>query len=216
MVNVLFSRPKHDDAMEYLYYYSKELLKECEKISGLSPINKEKEDSNRKVINEVIRKTNPKLIMFNGHGSPIEIGGHNDEVIIDEKNAEILKDSITYALACSAGAILGKIIAENGALSFIGYKFDFAIGKDPESEAAPRKDKIAKFFLGPSNILFSSLMKGQSTETAVSKAKKKMEEYLGFLSTTDSFPEAPHYAPYLFGNYIGLVIHGNREAKIEI
>lgn len=216
MINVLFSRPKHDDAMEYLHYYSKELLKECERMPELNPINKEKEDSNRKVISEVIKKTNPRLIMFNGHGSPTEILGHSNETLIDESNAGLLKDSITYALACSAGAILGKTIAEKGALSFIGYKFDFAIGKDPDSEAVPGKDKIAKFFLEPSNILFSSLIKGQSAETAVLKAKKKMEEYIGFLSTTNNFPEAHHYAPYLFRNYLGLIILGNSGANIEI
>jgi len=41
-----------------------------------------------------------------------------------------------------------------------------------------------------------------------------MEEYIEFLSTTDTFPEAPHYAPYLFGNYLGLVVCGNEEASI--
>ena len=37
---------------------------------------------------------------------------------------------------------LGKKAAEEGSC-FIGYEMDFALGKDPDSQAAPLKDKIS-------------------------------------------------------------------------
>ena len=92
--------------------------------------------------------------------------------------------------------------------------FDFAIGKDPEREATPSKDKIAKLFLEPSNLLFVSLLKRKEIKEAIFKTKKKMKENINYLSNTDDFPEATHYAPYLYGNYIGLVAHGDTEATI--
>lgn len=211
---VLFCRPKHDDTMEYLYHYSKELV-DLSKERGLKTLNHEKEKANKLNILKVIEKQKPNLIMFNGHGSPTCIFGHRDEMIISsEENPEVLSNKITYALACASAAELGLKAKEKGAIAFIGYKFDFAIGKDPDSEAAPRRDKIAKYFLEPSNLLFSCLLKGANVGVAVKRAKKLMEENIGFLSTTDEFPEAPHYAPYLFGNYAGLITYGDSEASI--
>lgn len=153
--------------------------------------------------------------MFNGHGSPEVICGHKNEIIVSsEENPEVLKGSITYALSCSSASILGQKSVDEGASSFIGYEFDFALGKDPDSEAAPRKDKIAKLFLEPSNILFDSLLNGNTTNNAIEKAKKKMNENIWYLNTTDNFPEASDYAPFLFGNYLGLTCKGDGEARV--
>jgi len=211
---ILFSRPKHDVTMEYLFYYSKDLIKLSES-EGLKIINKEKEEVNRKIITEIIEKQKPDLIIFNGHGSAKTICGHkNEAIILSDENAEVLKNTITYSLSCSSAAKLGIDAVNKGAIAFIGYKFDFAIGKDPDSEASPRRDKIAKFFLEPSNILAFYLIQGGNAKTAVLKAKEKMMENISYLSTTKDFPEAIHYAPYLYGNYVGLVIRGNEEASI--
>lgn len=214
MTDVLFSRPKHDTPMEYLYYYSGLLIKEGELIRNIKIINKEKQNSTRRIINEVLRKINPRLIMFNGHGTKSSICGHNNEPIIDKENISLLNGSIIYALACCAGAELGETAKDIGADCFIGYKYEYAIAKDPEYEASPRKDKIAKFFLEPSNLLFSSIMNGQTVDSAVKKAKRKMKLDLGYLNTTKDMPYAKHYAAFLFGNYSGLVICGNKDAKI--
>ena len=153
--------------------------------------------------------------MFNGHGSSEVICGHKQEVIISSnENPEVLNNTIAYSLSCSSAEILGPKAVEKGAISFVGYEFDFALGKDPDSEAAPNHDKIAKLFLEPSNILFDSLINGKSVKTAVEKAKKKMQDNIWYLNTTDRFPNAVYYAPFLFGNYLGLVAHGNTNASI--
>lgn len=213
MKYILFSRPKHDITMEYLYYYSKELIKLSESCN-ITVINYEKEDANKKTIVERIIKQKPDLIIFNGYGSTKTISGHKDEVIISCENAEVLKDKITYSLSCSSASKLGIEAVNKGALAFIGYKYDFAIGKDPDSEASPRRDKIARFFLEPSNILSSNLIQGNSAKVAVLRAKEKMRENISYLSTTKDFPEAIHYAPYLYGNFEGLIIRGEEEASI--
>jgi hypothetical protein len=69
--------------------------------------------------------------------------------------------------------------------------------------------------LEPSNILFTHLLERKTVETSVDKAKAKMKENLDYLHTTDNFPEAIFYAPFLFGNYLGLVAHGNKFASIN-
>ena len=214
MACILFSRPKDDVTLNYLHYFSNELVK-LSQSTGHKTINKEKKEANKGIIISLIKKQTPNLIMFNGYGSPEEICGHKREVIISaQENPEILKNTITYSLSCSSAAVLGPIAVKNGTISFIGYEFDFAIGKDPDSEASPRYDKIAKLFLEPSNILFSSLINGKNVKISLEKAKKKMRDNIWYLNTTDSFPEAIHYAPFLFGNYLGLIAHGESEASI--
>ncbi len=212
---VLFSRPAHDVTLNYLHYYSKELVSLSDKL-GHKTINKELENANKKVLLSVIEKNKPELIMFNGHGSSEEICGHKQEIIVSvRENPEVLKNAVTYSLSCSSALVLGPVSVKNGAISFIGYELDFALGKDSDSESSPRHDKIAKLFLEPSNILFTSLLERKTVKISVEKAKKKMKENLDYLHTTNSFPEAIHYAPFLFGNYIGLVAHGNNNASIN-
>jgi hypothetical protein len=214
MVKVLFSRPSDDVTLGYLYYYSNKLVRISKKL-GHETINKEKSDANRNVLTSLIVKQNPKLMMFNGHGSPEEICGHKQEVIISAKeNSEILNGAIIYSISCSSALILGPKSVKEGAECFIGYELDFALGKDPDSEASPRHDKIARLFLKPSNTLFSNLLKGKDVKSAVVKAKKEMEENIDYLHTTDSFPEAIYYAPFLYGNYLGLVSHGDNSSCI--
>jgi len=215
MAIVLFSRPNHDVTLGYLFHYSKDLIK-ISREKGHDTINKEGKSANKSTILSIIKKKKPKLIMLNGHGSPKIVCGQNNEILVNsEDNPEILSQTITYSLSCSSALELGKIAVEKGAICFIGYEWDFAIGKDPESEATPARDKIAKLFLDPSNILFSSLIKGNNVENSIGKAKKKMWENIWYLNTTKEFPEAPHYAPFLFGNYSGLIAHGNKKAIVN-
>lgn len=211
---VLFSRPKHDDTLNYLHYYSGLLIDLPEKY-GFKLINKEFRDVTQKIICSIIEKQKPCLIMFNGHGSPTEILGHNNEVLIsNDINPNILSGTITYALACSSADKLGDEAIKKGALAFVGYDDEFALGRDPDSEATPRRDRIAKLFLEPSNLLFSSLIKGNSVGDAVNRAKKKIMENIWFLNTTNEFPEAPHYAPFLFNNLFCLKICGDSTVSV--
>lgn len=215
MACVLFSRPADDVTLNYLYYYSKELVNLSISLNHKT-INKEKEESNKNTILSLIKKQKPILIIFNGHGSPEVICGHRKEIIIHSKeNPEVLRNSIIYALSCSSAAILGPKAVEKGAICFIGYESDFALGKDPDSEASPKHDKIAKLFIEPSNILVSSLLKGHNIKKSIEKAKEKMLENLWYLHTTKDSPEAIYYAPFLFGNFSSLISHGNENASIE-
>lgn len=214
MACVLFSRPSDDVTLSYLHCYSKELVKLSES-KGHITLNREHFEANKKSVVALIQQKNPHLIMFNGHGAPEVVCGHKQEIIVSSsENAGILKNAITYALSCSAAAILGRKAVEEGAICFIGYESDFALGKDPDSEASPRHDKIAKLFLEPSNILMETLIKGNTVREAIKRAKNKMGEYIWYLNTTKEFPDAVYYAPFLFGNYLGLVAHGNEEANI--
>lgn len=152
--------------------------------------------------------------MFNGHGNPSVICGHDNEVVINkDTNYELLKGKVAYALSCSSAAELGKKVADKDS-TFIGYSDEFALGMDGNSQTAIHRDKRAKLFLEPSNLLVESLLKGNSAKEAVEKAKKQMKENISKLKT-DPFPDAKDYIPYLFNNYLILEVLGNENATIN-
>lgn len=66
---VLFSRPADDVTLNYLHYFSKELVI-LSKSLGHKTIAKEKNEAIKSNIISLIKKQKPSLIMFNGHGSP--------------------------------------------------------------------------------------------------------------------------------------------------
>ncbi len=212
MAKALFVRPSHDDVTSYLYFYSKELV-EYSNSHGLTTINKEKESATSEIIVPLIIKNDPSFIMFNGHGSPDLICGHNDEIIIQKKrNHHLLKDKLTYSLSCSSAAGIGSAVADDQTV-FIGYSNEFALGMDINCQTSIFRDKRAKLFLEPSNLLVKSLLKGNSAKEAVDKAKELMKKNISLLRT-DPFPDAKDYIPYLFNNYVILEVFGNSEKKL--
>lgn len=212
MKKTLFVRPCHDDVVSYLHYYSKALLKESNN-KGFKTINKEKENANKAVVTSIIKKNNPNFIMFNGHGSPTMICGHQDKVLIEKgKNHNLIKNRIIYSLSCSSASQLGKTVADSKT-TFIGYIDEFALGMDSNSQAVIHRDKRAKLFLEPSNLLVKSLLKGNSAKDAVTKSKNLMKVNISKLRT-DPFPDAKDYLPYLYNNYLILELIGNKSAKL--
>lgn len=212
MKKIFFIRPCHDDVTAYLYYYSKELIQESKK-KGFDTINKEKKDANKAIVESIIKKNNPAFIMFNGHGNPTMICGHNDEPIIEkDKNHDLIKNKIIYSLSCSSAAGLGSTVADPKT-TFIGYVDEFALGMDSNSQTVIQRDKRAKLFLDPSNLLVKSLLKGNNAKDAVIKAKNLMKENISKLRT-DPFPDAKDYLPYLYNNYLILEVLGNEYAAL--
>lgn len=213
MKTILFSRPSHDDITAYLHLFSKHLVK-LAFDKGYRVSDQEKEKANKLAILSVINKMKPNFIMFNGHGNSKEICGHNDETVIKAgKNHKLLSSSIVYSLSCSSAQELGPVSVEDGAVAFIGYDDDFALGTDTRYETTPSRDKVAKLFLDPSNLLVETLLKGNSIKVAMERCKTKMEENISQLRTSTE-PEAADYLPWLFYNCMSLVAHGNKDATI--
>ena len=211
----LFVRPRHDDVVTYLHHFSDELVKISDS-KGFKTLNKEKDNATKAIVTSVISKNEPNFIMFNGHGNDQCICGHHDEVIIElDKNHNLLKKRITYALSCSSALRLGKKVGDDKT-AYIGYEDDFALGMDTNCQASIKKDKIAKFFLEPSNILVEAILKGNSVNEAMKKAKELMKSNISKLRTADPFLDATDYIPYLYNNYLFLEAHGNINLKLNV
>ena len=86
-------------------------------------------------------------------------------VYIDEYNANLFKKSMVYAMACSAGAELGKTLIHNGCKVFIGFNKEVhsVEGYEKVSERCENWG-IMSFLLSPEPITIGEAFKSMKNE----------------------------------------------------
>ena len=147
MNNVLLvTRPNHDETTNYLSYWAKKIIVEAEK-KNFRVLDLEGKKANPKDFSGRVNKINPEIVFLNGHGSPDVISGHDNIPLISvNDNESLLRNCITYALACSAAKKVGKSIVKAGSNSFIGYSEDFIFLHQVDKTTRPLEDKTAALF----------------------------------------------------------------------
>ncbi|MBR9683188.1 hypothetical protein GOV03_01490 [Candidatus Woesearchaeota archaeon] len=212
---LLITCPKHDDATAYLTHFSKEIIDEATKKS-LKNKQVGDDELNEMAFSEILKKLQYRLVVLNGHGSPNVIFGHkNNPLIRKGKNDYLLKERIVYARSCDAGLNLGPTCMKNTKNGcFIGYALPFMFYISAEWTTNPYKDKVAKLFLSPSNMVPISIIKGHSTSKAHHSSKKQMLRIMSKLMKGERLQETPLYLEALWNNYQGQVIHGNENTRL--
>lgn len=211
---ILITRPRHDETTNYLYYWAELVIREAEK-RNFRIIDLKEERANLSDFSGRMKKVKPELVFFNGHGSPDVITGHNNEVLVDvNKNEIILKNKIVYALSCSSAKNLGKSSIATGAKSFIGYNEDFVFMHEKDYATRPIEDKTAGLFLEPSNLVMTSLIKGNSAQESSSRSKKQFRRNIRKLLASESPQEDMSPVQWLYWDMLGQVCLGDGEAKL--
>ncbi len=214
MIKCLITQPNYDKVTSYLFHWGKEILKEVYPAQ-VQFMNLEGKEANKANVESYLKKQNPKIILFNGHGSDKTICGFKEESIIEmDKNDHILKGRIIYSLSCSSANQLGHNSVQKGAEAFIGYENSFVIYTDSEREATPLKDNIAASFLKPSNRLSISLLKGNSAGESSNKSKNEFNKEIKKYLTEKSFEGSERIAMALLWDMDSQIVIGNNEARI--
>ncbi len=206
---LIITLPRHDLAMEYLYQYSRPIENVAQE-KNVAVKKLEGKDANREKSGSFLCNPTFILVVFNGHGSPTSIGGHDNEHLIDTENVNLLQGKITYARVCEAAAILGKKVREG---CFIGYNLPFMFYSDERWSAVPLKDEVARIFFEPSNTVPISLLKGNTAYEADLKSKKQILKSINRILQKKE-KESFLFAEALWNNYIGQVVHGNKNAVL--
>jgi len=211
----LITRPKHDIVVTYLSKWSKEVL-DFAKNKNIKFTDFEAEQANRKNVEKYLKKQNPRLVVFNGHGNATMICGHKDEpLIVSNENEKLLKSKITYAVACDAAKELGKNAVKKDCEAFIGYDGPFGFVRDASRECTPQKDKFAEPFKKISNVIVTSLLCGDSVKTSVEKSQHLTSELIGKYSTSDAEPGYKDVRFWLFWDKFFLKVIGVSTAKFS-
>ncbi|EKD56026.1 MAG: hypothetical protein ACD_58C00317G0018 [uncultured bacterium] len=195
---ILITRPQHDETTNYLYHWSKQVIQEAEK-KNLKVIDLEGVKANLKDFAGRVNKNLPDIIYLNGHGNADSICGHNNEILVGVGNNEsLLYNSCVYALACSSAKVLGKSVAKNGTKSFIGYKEDFIFIHENNKSSKPIKDKTARLFFEPSNLVVTTLIKGNTPKEAFGRSQQAFKRNIRHLMASDSPQNDKTSIPWLY------------------
>ena len=205
MSTFLLTRPEHDTTTYYLSHWCKEVISLAES-KNIKVLDLNKEKANKKEFESKINTFCPKLIVLNGHGNDDVVTGHKNEPLIKVNSNDILlKNKIVYAISCRSAKSLGIEAIRKGALSYTGYDDDFIFVYESNKISKPLTDNTAKLFLEPSQLFVKSLLKNNSVEESLERAKEEMKNNL-----KKSFSEEePSNSKYLWWNLKHMVSHGD-------
>ncbi|MEK7597161.1 MAG: hypothetical protein AAB441_00775 [Patescibacteria group bacterium] len=212
--SILITRPNHDLITTYLYYWSQPIIKEA-MTKNIQTFDLSGKKANRSLLTSYIEKHNPIFIHFNGHGSNSLIAGYDNEILIEaNKNDKLLAQKIIYALSCDSAKILGYSCIKNGALVFIGYKRKYILAYDIKSYTRPLKDKLAKLFLEPSNLVTISILKGNTVGNAFQKSQDSMRRHFLYMISTKATALEKDASSFLWANKKGQTLIGDENSKL--
>ena len=211
---ILITRPKYDETTNYLYYWANLIVREAKK-KNRQVLDLGGKKANLKDFSGRIKKTQPDFIVLNGHGSSDKITGHNGQTLLKANmNESLLNDKIGYALSCSSAKKLGKCLVEKGTKSFIGYKEDFIFLHEKDKSSQPLNDKTARLFFEPSNLVATTLIKGNTSKEAHNRSQKEFRRNIRRLMVSESPQVDKSSIPWLYWDMINQVCLGDGSAKI--
>lgn len=205
----LVTKPNYDTTTNYLSHWSSKYL-EYARRKGIDFTEFKANKATRKAIDKFLKKQNPKLVVFNGHGKSNLITGHKQEVLIKVgENEELLKSKIVYAISCQSAKELGPKSIAKGTKAYIGYDDDFVFVFDKNQTCIPLNDKLAKNFLEPSNEIVISLLKGNTAKESYDKSQKMFKENINKLLTTEALPGSKNIVWWLLWDMDHQKVLGN-------
>jgi|SRR3989338_4344480 len=209
---MLVTRPRHDDTTYYLFHWAQEIIQLAKK-KGVKIFDLAKERANRKELESVAAKMQPSFIFLNGHGNANCVAGCDNEPLIKAgDNEKILERKSVYALSCSSAKKLGPASVKAGAKVYMGYEDDFMFMYEPDKLSKPLEDKTAKLFLGPSNQLVISFLKGHTAGEARERSQNYFMENIQKLISSDSSDS--DMAQYLLWDKMHQVCLGDKDTVI--
>lgn len=213
MAGILITRPNHDQITTYISLWS-EVVISVAKSKRHVTLDLFGKKADRKTFEHYLASNNPVFLFLNGHGSADVVCGHNDEIILDGiTKSTLLQDVIIYTRSCNAGENLGEILITKGASAFIGYTKSFSIAMQNKFASRPKEDPLARLFLEPSNLVATTIIKGNTVQEAHQRSILEMKKTLSEMISSD-IPNKKDYVFALYNNMLGQVLLGNKEARI--
>lgn len=214
--SILITRPDDDSVLTLLCIWTETVIHLARK-HNFAVFDLKSRKSNKKDFDSYIKRNNPSFLVFNGHGSETTIIGYDNEPLVSlGKDESLLKHKIIYSRTCNSAAKLGKESVKSGCQAFLGYLKPFWLPRSKTSGRNISKDKIAKRFLDPTNLIPTTLIKGHTAAEANQRSKETMiRSYREMVSSISSFEERS-IAFFLYCNLRNQVLIGNPKARIYI
>lgn len=198
---MLITRPNHDITTNYLFYWSTFIMAQATR-SGKNITDLSKQRANAREFASVIKKTQPDMIVINGHGNHSIIAGYDNDPLVEKgKNHDLLKNAVVFARSCQSASGLGPEAVRAGCKAYIGYNDDFVFVTEIAMITKPLSDRTAQLFLEPSNYVAISLLKGHSPSDANNRSKEMYKKTIQKLMSSAGASIDVELIPNLFWNY---------------
>lgn len=205
-MKLLLTRPNHDALTRYLGAWA-QLIMDLATDKNFDVFDLSAERANRKNVGSMLLKHKPDFVMLNGHGNTSTVTGQDDiPIIAVGENESALAGTVTYAVSCSSAAVLGPRAVAAGAKSYIGYSDDFFLEYELQHTTHPTNDQTAALFLGPSNQVMISLLRGHTPSDAAQAARAAFRRSIRQVISSANTSPSSSTASYLFWNYQNLVV----------
>ena len=146
------------------------------------------------------------VIIGVGHGSPSELTGHKDQVILDTESIPDVKGKIITLISCETAQVLGPALIDAGAASYIGFQKDLVWVCDADLASRPWRDKVAQTVMGPITDCVNAILDGRTV-------KEAFDAMLSDLSANAQVEEDELVRSCILFNKKNAVLLGNPEAK---
>ena len=201
---MIITRPNHDEATKYLFRWSQKVIATAKKLK-IPVIDLKGKRANRKELTKSVKKTSPDFIFINGHGNDDLVTGYNNQILVKVgDNEKLFSGAIVYSRSCRSAAKLGKSCVKKGTHAYLGYTDDFIF----------YNDRVAKF-LKPSNLIATSLLKGDTAGEADQKAKGAFFKIIQELKATGVAEKERELIPYLQWDMEKQVCLGDNNARLK-
>ncbi|KKU87476.1 MAG: hypothetical protein UY17_C0017G0003 [Candidatus Beckwithbacteria bacterium GW2011_GWC2_47_9] len=211
--SLLVTRSNHDEATNYLYYWSSLVIKDAKK-KLFSVYDLAGKKANKKNFDSYLKSKKPTILFLNGHGNATTITGQNLEPLLEVGKKSAVAETIIYARSCDAGITLGKRLIKDRAKAFIGYNRKFILGYTPQKLTRPLSDSLAKLFLEPSNLVVTTLIKSKTAQAAQDRSKQAMWKNFRRMTANRASSQMRYTARWLWSNYKSQVLYGDAKAAV--
>lgn len=212
--HILFTRPNHDPTTNYLYYWCDSIIS-LANSKGFVVHDLAKSKANKNNFDSHIKARTINFIFLNGHGNEDTMCGYNDEPLIEAgSDLSHFKGLSLYVRSCQVMQNLGKELVSSGVVACIGYGRKFNFFRSTSYTTHPLQDPYARIFLEPSNLVVSTLLKGNTFSDAFSRSQQAMKKNLQHLLSGASSPDERSMAFALYINIKGQVAYGDLSARI--
>ncbi|HLC89681.1 MAG TPA: hypothetical protein VJG65_01845, partial [Patescibacteria group bacterium] len=111
--------------------------------------------------------------------------------------------------------VLGKEVAGYADTTYIGYQEDFVLIYLEKYRTRPTEDNLAGFFLEPSNLVITTLIKGNSAKESLTRAKQEFLRNIQKLLNSKTKSDDSSVLRYLVWDMQNLVLQGDGEKKLS-
>jgi len=133
MVECVVIRPRFDEASGVSFEWCGEVVHML-KEKGVSLVDLAGEDAVRSVVEETVRREDPKLVVFYDHGDSRGLLGQDKGYVIDKGNDGLLAGREIYTLACLWGSDGGVDAWRKGARAVWCYVEEFSFTSEALEE----------------------------------------------------------------------------------